>query len=68
MSKIEQLTGKIYLIYSERARVMDLDDCTIFLTCDTEKDAIKEAKKINGVIVEAIHDSENKIITKTIIN
>jgi hypothetical protein len=59
---------KIFFIYDERARVMDLDDCTILMSVNTEKEGIKEAKKLNGVIVEAIYDTDNKIIIKTIIN
>ena len=41
---------KMYIVYDQRARVMELDECIVMLATKNKKEAIDYAKENNGVV------------------
>ena len=53
---------KIYIIYDERARVLDLYDCTVLLTTQDKPEALNYAYKNNGVVEECDFDGKTACV------
>lgn len=57
----------MYIVYDERARIKELDECAVLITTQDKKEALEYAKKNNGVVEE--NDFNGKTATNgTIIN
>jgi len=56
---------KIYIVYDERARTMDLCGCTVILSTQNKKFAFQEAEESRGVIEEC--DFDGKTATNGVI-
>ena len=49
---------KMYIVYDERARVTELDECAILFSTQDKKEALEYANENNGVVEENDFDGE----------